>query len=41
MKKYVLYGIDVRLEDLDLNKDGKIFWEEYREVEFLLFIEKG
>ena len=41
MKKHVLHGTDARLEDLDSNKDGKISWEEYREVEFPSSIEKG
>ena len=41
MKKHVLHGTDVRLADLDSNRDGKISWEEYREVEFPSSIEKG
>ena len=41
MKKHVLHGTDVRMMHLDSNKDGKVSWDEYREVEFPLSLEEG
>lgn len=41
MRKHVLHGADVKMRDLDTNKDRKVSWEEYRAVEFPPSLEEG
>lgn len=41
MKKYVLRQADLKMQDMDSNKDGKISWEEYRETQYPSSTEKG
>jgi len=41
MRKHVLRGADAKMQDLDTNQDGKVSWEEYKEVEFHPSIGEG
>lgn len=41
MKKYVLRQADLKMQDMDSNKDGNISWEEYRETQYPSSTEKG
>lgn len=41
MRKHVLHGADMKMRDMDTNKDGKVSWEEFKEVEFHPSIEEG
>ncbi|XP_078368284.1 calumenin-B-like [Oculina patagonica] len=41
MRKHVLRGADMKLRDIDTDKDGKVSWEEYKESEFPPSTEEG
>ena len=41
MRKHVLRGADIKMRDMDTNKDGKVSWEEFKQVEFHPSIEEG
>lgn len=41
MKKHVLRQADVKMRDIDTNKDGKVSWEEYIETQYPSSHEKG
>lgn len=41
MKKHVLRQADLKMQDMDSNKDGKVSWEEYRETQYPSSTEKG
>lgn len=41
MRKHVLRGADMKMRDIDTDKDGKVSWEEYKESEFPSAIEEG
>ena len=41
MRKHVLTGADMKLKNMDYNKDGKISWDEYVAVEYDPSTEQG
>lgn len=41
MRKHVLRGADLKMRDIDTDKDGKVSWEEYKASEFPPSTEEG
>lgn len=41
MRKHVLRGADLKMRDIDTDKDGKVSWEEYKASEFPPSFEEG